>query len=117
MREAIRDSVCAPQQTSESVNSPRVLISSVGLLRPLVAASAINTVVAPFVRVFVLKLQLGQFFGEVTFQTLVSQFRGQMFGRGGRHRFGLVPGRQPPQTADDKNYDCYKDQIARLHFH
>jgi hypothetical protein len=82
-----------------------------------VASGALNTVVAPFDGVFVLKLHLGQRRGEVTFQTLVAQFGGQMFGRGGPHRFGPVPGRQPPQAAYDEDDDRYKDQIAGLHFH
>ena len=80
-------------------------------------AGALNPFVPPFIRVFVLKLQLGQFLGEVTFQTLVAQFRRQMFGRGGTHRLGLVPGRQPPKAADDDDDDRYEDEVARFHSH
>jgi hypothetical protein len=81
------------------------------------AAGALNTVVAPFVGMFVLKFHLGQFFGEMTFQTLAAEFGGQVFGRGGLHRFGIVPGRQPPKAADDDDDDCDKDQVAGLHSH
>jgi hypothetical protein len=74
-----------------------------------VAAGAFDAFVAPFVRVFVLKLHLGQCFGEVTFQTLIAQFGGHVFGWGGPHRFGLVPGRQPPQAPYDEEDNCDKD--------
>jgi hypothetical protein len=53
----------------------------------------------------------------MAFQAFVAKFRGQMFRRGGLHRFGLVPGRQPPQAAYDEEDDCDKDQVAGLHFH
>jgi hypothetical protein len=57
-----------------------------------VASGALNPLIAPFVGVFVLKLQFGQFFGEVTFQTLTAKSGGQMFWRVGAHRLGPVPG-------------------------
>src|SRR6266542_4076120 len=94
-------SVCAQQQNGEFANLPCVQVESVGPLRGLVAAGAFDARVAPFVGMFVLKLHLFQCLGEVAFQAIVARFGAQMFGRGGPHRFGLIPGRQPPQAAYD----------------
>src|SRR5262245_6925658 len=85
-------SVCAQQQNGEFADLPCVQVESVGLLRGLVAAGAVDALVAPFVGMFVLKLHLFQCFGEMAFQAIVARFGGQMFGRGRQHRFGLVPG-------------------------
>ena len=110
-------SVFAPQQSGEFIDLPCVQHHGVGLPRRFVAAGAIDALVAPFVGMFVLKLHLFQCFGEVAFQAIVARFGGQMFGRSWKHRFGLIPGRQPPQASYDEDDDCDKDQVAELQFH
>jgi hypothetical protein len=110
-------SVRAPQQSDKFVGLPCVQVESVCFLRRLVAAGAFDARVAPFVGVFVLNFHLFQRFCEVALQTLITQFGGQVLGRGGAHGFSLVPGRQPPQSSYDKDDDCDKDQVAGLHFH
>src|SRR5262245_33092610 len=110
-------SVYSPQQSGEFIDLPSVQVKGVGFTRRLVAVDACDVLVAPFDWMFVLKLHLSHFVGDVAFQTLAALPGGQMFGRGGPHRRGFLPYRKPYQAADDEDDDCYKDQVAGLHFH